>query len=283
MPLKLPPNKYDPTKTRELRRRFEASVQRRLRAIIRAITEAVVVEDVFGLAPAPVLNSRYAFLSDADKIPAFRTWLDSQTQAQLLEQVGGVQGVPWTAPYIDSAYKRGAMNAYTAARPSLQSQSPVYGGTREEFLRQVFSAPESISKIQLIYTRSFEGMRGVTEQIGSQLNTVLADGLVHGSGPREIARKMAASVATIGKRRALVIARTEIIRAHAEGQLDMFGQLGVDSVSAEVEFLTTGDDRVCPQCASLSGVVFTLTEARGIIPVHPNCRCAWAPSIKVPK
>jgi SPP1 gp7 family putative phage head morphogenesis protein len=44
-----------------------------------------------------------------------------------------------------------------------------------------------------------------------------------------------------------------------------------------VELVTAGDLRVCPMCQGLNGKVYTIKEARGLIPVHPQCRCAWVP------
>lgn len=44
-----------------------------------------------------------------------------------------------------------------------------------------------------------------------------------------------------------------------------------------VEFVTAGDELVCQECEDLEGSVFTYTEAIGIIPVHPSCRCAVVP------
>ena len=36
--------------------------------------------------------------------------------------------------------------------------------------------------------------------------------------------------------------------------------------------------RVCPDCGGYEGEIFTVDEAEGIIPLHPNCRCCWIPS-----
>jgi SPP1 gp7 family putative phage head morphogenesis protein len=82
----------------------------------------------------------------------------------------------------------------------------------------------------------------------------------------------------IGINRARMIARTEIIRAHAEGQLDALEKLGVDKVGVMVEWSTAGDDRVCSLCMSLEGVVLKIKEARGLIPRHISCRCAFSPA-----
>jgi hypothetical protein len=37
---------------------------------------------------------------------------------------------------------------------------------------------------------------------------------------------------------------------------------------------------VCEKCQDLEGKVFTTEEARGVIPVHPNCRCCWVSVIE---
>lgn len=68
------------------------------------------------------------------------------------------------------------------------------------------------------------------------------------------------------------------IRAHAEGQLDSFKTLGVEEVGVAVEWATANDDKVCPKCQSLEGIVLKIDEARGLLPRHPGCRCAWIPA-----
>jgi len=76
----------------------------------------------------------------------------------------------------------------------------------------------------------------------------------------------------------MAVARTEIIRTHAEGQLDAFERLGVTEVGVMAEWITADDERVCPLCKSLDGVVLKVKEARGLLPRHTNCRCAWTPA-----
>lgn len=45
-----------------------------------------------------------------------------------------------------------------------------------------------------------------------------------------------------------------------------------------VEVLTAGDDDVCEECQDLEGETYTYTEAIGLLPVHPSCRCAIVPA-----
>ena len=33
------------------------------------------------------------------------------------------------------------------------------------------------------------------------------------------------------------------------------------------------------QSVTLNGREFPVDEARGVIPVHPNCRCVWVPVV----
>ena len=78
------------------------------------------------------------------------------------------------------------------------------------------------------------------------------------------------------------LARTEVMRAHAEASLNTFEAFGVEGVKTNAEFCaghhTAKDKRTCPKCLKLNGEIFTVKSARGIIPVHPNCRCSWVPT-----
>jgi hypothetical protein len=45
-----------------------------------------------------------------------------------------------------------------------------------------------------------------------------------------------------------------------------------------VNVLTAGDDRVCQDCEDIAADgPYDIDEARGLIPAHPNCRCAFIP------
>jgi SPP1 gp7 family putative phage head morphogenesis protein len=81
----------------------------------------------------------------------------------------------------------------------------------------------------------------------------------------------------VGVYRGTLMARTEIVRAHAESTLNRFEEFGLRNVVNMAEWQTAGDHRVCPLCAQLQGRTFTIQEARGMLPLHPNCRCTWLP------
>lgn len=92
------------------------------------------------------------------------------------------------------------------------------------------------------------------------------------------------------KLRAEKIARTESVRAHAEGLLLDFE----DKLIEKVKWTAIPDTHICTNaelssraiaentakigfgsCDAANGKTFTITEARGKIPLHPNCRCSW--------
>lgn len=276
--------RIDPTRTTLLRRSFEAELRRRLVRVKRQINEVVRKEDAFGLAPSepfqpPTVNAgRFSFLTKDEKLRAFNQWLQQQIDADILESSRSTR--PWLAKYIESAYKKGLARAYFDSKePLLKEKLDFYQGTREQFLQDLFNTAERTSKVRLVYTRAYEELKGVSSTMAQQMSRVMADGLAHGKGPYDIARTLNRTIAEIDRKRARLIARTEVIHAHAEGQLDGFEDLGVEEVGIEAEWATAGDELVCPRCEAMEGKVFKVSEARGLIPLHPNCRCAWIPVI----
>ena len=75
--------------------------------------------------------------------------------------------------------------------------------------------------------------------------------------------------------RSELIARTEVNRSVNEGYLDSLEGTRYE----EVELSSAGD--ACPACLDLAGQKFTRAEARGVLPIHPNCRCHWI--VVIPK
>lgn len=269
----------DPTRTTMLRRRMVADMVRRFKALSKEIYKFVVTDDEFGLEGPATLRQTYRFNSNAKKITAYRKWLKKQVDALILTPMGGISGKPWTAPYMQSAYQKGVIRAYTDLRKvNLAAQPSEFVGGRAEFIKQAFSGPIATESIELLYTRSFTELDGVTKAMDQQMSRILANGFTQGHGTKKIARDLMNNVTLLTNTRAKAIARTEIIRAHSEGQLDAFERLGVKKVGILAEWSTAGDDIVCDMCLPLEGVVMTIKEARGSLPRHPNCRCAWIPA-----
>lgn len=280
----------DPSRTGLLVRKFWKEMDKRFRWLMKEVDKLLVEEDSFGLKKAPhvVMHAvgQFAFATNPQKVEAFQKWLKEQVDSGVLEVSGGkaVAGKPWTYDYVQSAYKKGRTRAYIDSKKADLATSPEwYQGSKEQFLSTAFMQPETISKLELLGTRAFEQLKGLTATMSQQINTTLMTGLANGWGPLKIASEMRKQVGSLSVRRARTIARTEVMYAHAEGQLDSFEDLHVERLGVIAELSTAGDDRVCEHCAGLEGHTYTVDEARGIIPVHPNCRCVWIPSaLKIP-
>ena len=68
--------------------------------------------------------------------------------------------------------------------------------------------------------------------------------------------------------RAERIARTESMWATNEGMRQQYQAVGIKMVNVDAAF------SACPTCQSIAGGnPYTLAEAEGLLPIHPNCRC----------
>jgi phage putative head morphogenesis protein, SPP1 gp7 family len=82
------------------------------------------------------------------------------------------------------------------------------------------------------------------------------------------------------KNRASLLARTECIAAHVNGAVEECIRMGYEKGQVYAEYIAGYDDRVCDECSRLHLQVFTLEEIRGLIPMHPRCRCTFVPIVK---
>ncbi len=105
------------------------------------------------------------------------------------------------------------------------------------------------------------------------LTRALLRGLGLGRNPRVVARLIVEGF-DLGLNRALVIARTEMLRAYREGTRRQYEESGV--VSGYLR-LATHDGRVCLGCLLAEGMVF---ETREAFDEHPNGRCTLVPVVR---
>lgn len=267
-----PRRAQDPTHTGTVRRAFLGEVSRRFAKFARAIREQVAVLDGFGLKTN---KGAFDFPTSAAKIEAFMRWLSALEAAEILTVREGTPLTTaareaWTSKYIETAYSRGVRDASRRLRGAGAEVA-------ENWIESAFTRPIHADRAGIIYTRAYTELEGITGAMDSQISRVLSEGLINGEGPIEIARQMVERVKKIGLNRARVLARTEVINAHATATLNVYQEAEVQGVEVQSEFTTAHDDRVCRKCKALEGRVYTLSEARGLIPVHPNCRCAWVP------
>lgn len=280
---RLSPLKVDPTRTVTLRRAFVTQLRRKFARLRLAIYDLIVKEDAFGLGERKpyvwnrlTTNERWRFRTSPEKLQEFQKWLKTQVQAYL---VGMTDEELWQR-YVEQGFQQGAGRAFNDTQPQRKwgaGEGAFYAGTKDQFLRSSFGRPENADKVKLLASRSFDEMEGMTTDMATKMSRALADGLTQGKGPVAVARDISNQLG-ISRTRAETIAQTELIRAHAEGQLMAMEEMGVEEIGVMVEWNTADDDRVCPLCDAMQGVVLKIEEAKGMIPRHPRCRCAFFPA-----
>lgn len=188
----------------------------------------------------------------------------------------GARNSAWMNIYIDSSYN-------SAIRQSAARMRSQGAKVSDDFITSAFNRPIHADTAGIIYTRAFTDLEGITKTMDQQISRILARGVIDGIGARELAKKLNDRVSKIGITRSRMLARTEVVAAHAEATLNMYQEAGLQGVTVQAEFTTAGDDSVCPECEALQGKIYTIAESRGVIPVHPNCRCAFLPVLDDPK
>ena len=111
-------------------------------------------------------------------------------------------------------------------------------------------------------------------KLRARLETELRNGLIQGIHPRELARRFRSTFGgSIRDTERLMV--TEMRRLQTDVQKESFERNGF----AEYRFITTGDERVCPECEKLNGQHFKVSEMQpgeNAPPMHPSCRCSTA-------
>jgi len=103
----------------------------------------------------------------------------------------------------------------------------------------------------------------------SALRSIFEDAFTNGMNLHQLAGEIES--AGFDKISADAIARTETIRIANEAKLLQAEANGYKKVI----FVATHDKHVCEECAALDGKIMGVEKAKGLIPVHPNCRCTY--------
>lgn len=274
----------DPTKTLTVRRRFEADITRRFKELRKRILKQILEMEGFGALDEPIRNrGQFDFPRSDEKVNAFMEWLRKEQQAGGIEivmpevaRVGAVDA-RWANVYIDTAYQQGIRRG----RAELKRQGiDTLDNTDPTQALAGFNNPVHADRVGLIYSRVYSDLNGITAEMDKQISRILAQGIADGLNPREMARQIADRVDKIGITRARTLARTEIVRAHHQANIQEFKSAGIEEVEVVAEWVTAGDDRVCPICEPMNGKIFTIDAAGGMLPKHPNCRCVVTPVLR---
>jgi hypothetical protein len=202
----------DPTRTKTLRKNYGERLRGAFASINAVMREGVQSEDVLGLGTEALAEKppSFRFETDETKRGRFLAWLRQQLRDEVLSLVSGGENT-----FVRSAYGRGYQRAATELRKrGVQVDA--------EDLQTIFNAPQPKRELQRLFTRNFQALKDITEDLDQAISEVLTEGFAAGWNPTKMARKLTDRVDAIGKHRATLLARTETIRAYNAGALDRY-------------------------------------------------------------
>lgn len=273
----LNPLKLDPSRTVTLRRQLLKEVDVIFAGLRDALWSFLVTRNELALDlsvdPKLIGNTKHLLATDNEKIDAFRAWFEKSTQG--LGSVGTKTPInPFWKKFVERSYTQGAERAFAEVKkivPVTKGEVSKLNASKASFMEQ-FNTKTGKDKVQVLSGRVFSEIKGMTADMNKKMTVALTENMVKGKSPTAIANILS-DVLNVSKNRARTIVRTEIVRAQAEGQLDALEELGVTEVAIAVEWLCMAN--ACKLCTSMKTVTLTITQARGAIPRHPNCQCAF--------
>ena len=257
----------DPTRTKTVRERYAQNLRGGYARINALVREFVGEKDVLGLAELTAAEPPpdFTFSRDDQKIEGFRDWLDQAQEDEVLDVITRNEN-----RYVRQAYETGTRSANTDIR-----QAGL--GEPETEVAITLQQPVHVNTLQRLYTRNFNELQGLTDEVGREVARELTQALGEGTGPREAGRRITDVIGTVddgtprgAMARATTIARTEILNARHMAAAEQYERFGVEKVEPILS------PSACDLCLEVAASApYRVNEMRSIFPRHPNCRCSW--------
>lgn len=265
------PLQLDPTRATSIRRAFGTELVRRYRDFYLGLVKAVEVDDVLGIRTGPTFLLFNA--GDGDSVKRLADKAKEIADKTINETTP--QGTHWSEKFTRMARRLGLRRAYKDANKQDAGNPVVEHINTEQKVSDTENSKEGQAALGRLIGKTVEHIKAAAQKVISAVVRIAGDVLgKKGATPEQVSEAVKPEVQKQAEA-AKVITETETTAAHAEGQLDMLEALNFSEVAVWVEFKTAGDLKVCPLCSGLEGKVMTIEEARGVIPVHPRCRCAF--------
>lgn len=287
----------DPTGTLDIRRRFRAIMQMRLRKVRTVLQAAVVTQDILGLKVSTTSPLALAG-STGNRELGFQTWVDNLLERVVVEDGG------WMRAFMRSAYTRAVARGVRLTGNKSQPN-------------------DATETIDALTTLCLTELQGIVEAASQRIMRAAAQGWLHNNTPAKAFVEMDAAINKVAAVRSSAMIALMVVKAFNTGTLDQFEAAGVKQVGLipetvkdaapkrragpgakvgreeppsrstvyrirkaqkevekleMVEVVTAGDDKVCEVCEDIEeGGPYTIDHARSLIPAHPECRCAFVP------
>lgn len=128
-----------------------------------------------------------------------------------------------------------------------------------------------------IRQHNYNLLTNLCDDLDKNFKDIILDGVIEGKSVDEIAHELEiAGISPLNKhtaqQRAKMIARTEVNSIKNKARLQAYKDNGIKYV----DIVTMRDNKVCQDCLNAeSNNPYTIDEAKGLLPFHPNCRCEY--------
>jgi hypothetical protein len=300
--------KGDPTGTLDIRRKYRAALEMRWRKLGAQLRMVLVTQDMLGLGgKTTVLSLSMTSLAPDGVLRSFQNWLDTTLKKVVLQDEA-----TYLDPMIEVTFKRALVRAMRLTKnKAMPADARETIGTLQQLtLMELQGIVEALSQ-RIVRLASWAQLDNVKPPVLIRQVLLAIDqvGVTRGRALIESMVVKAHSTATLDQFEAAGVKNVgllpEVVRkptarkrlgdavqpAKTRGtKTEVPSKRTVQRIAGEekvveaafgtemVEIETAGDDLVCPECESLAADgPYTIDEARGLIPAHPWCRCAFVP------
>lgn len=199
----------DPTGTIDIRKRFNALLGTRWRAVRLALQKQVVELDVLGLKPDTV-SPLAAAGAAGNKELGFQTWFDNLVKRVVVDDGS------WMRPLMQAAYNRAIKRAMRLTQTKVVPQDQT----------------ETVNALSVLcYTE----LQGIAEAVSQRVMRAATQAWLHNELPRDAFRAMDAALSTVGITRSSAMAELMVVKSFNTATLDQFAAVGVERVGLIAE------------------------------------------------
>ena len=167
---------------------------------------------------------------------------------------------------------------YTSANPLVSSgyQDTMINLVLSETNNHRFSRPSQRELTRVAISEQLGTLiSNVGEEVKQTIRDIVTEEYGRGSNPQLMAKRFSTELGSINKRRARVIARTEIARTSTISDYIISKEQGAThyTVSCRSTRCSICKDLYCNTSETGGDVEFSIDDTEHLPPLHPNCRC----------
>ena len=177
-------------------------------------------------------------------------------------------------PFLDIDRQQEAYTLMEVIEP-IYFESVMRGveGAEKYFAPKGYKKPEYKNLKMWITRTAKKWAEEITETTIKELTDVIIKGKEEGQSMQQVMEALQGVYKDMTDNRAMTIARTETARAYDEAHAQAYQEMGY----YKMEYLVAPD--CCEECQENANKEWNIDNIAGVVPVHPNCRCDFAPKL----